>query len=98
MAVPNLLRKTRDLALNGPTDGHVISPAAGGFLRFLRTLKQTFHEVVAAIFSVLAFAWLQSAIRAWTRGVSRWLIGAALGVAGVFFVFAPAFFLRAGGG
>jgi len=92
--VTNLVRKTRDLALNGPTDGHVISRAAGGFSRFWRTLKQTFHEVVAAIFAVLALAWLQSAIGAWTRDVSRWLIGAALGVAVLLAVFAWTSFRR----
>ena len=91
----NLVRETaRDVAPNGASDGHVTSTAAGGFSRFWRTLKQTFHEVVAAIFAVLALAWLQSAIRAWTRDVSQWLIGAAFGVAVLLAVFAWTSFRR----
>ena len=91
----NLIRETaRDVAPNGASDAHVTSTAAGGFSRFWRTLKQTFHEVVAAIFAVLALAWLQSAIRAWTRDVSQWLIGAAFGVAVLLAVFAWTSFRR----
>lgn len=57
-------------------------PAAnGGFRRVWRTLKQLFHEVVAGVFAVLALAWLESAIRAWTRDVAHWLVFAAFGVA-----------------
>jgi ABC-type Fe3+ transport system permease subunit len=57
-------------------------PAAnGGFRRVWRTLKQLFHELVAGVFAVLALAWLQSAIRAWTRDVAHWLVVAAFGVA-----------------
>ena len=66
-------------------DGILVSrgqPAAnGGFRRVWRTLKQLFHEVVAGVFAVLALAWLQSAIRAWTRDVAHWLVFAAFGVA-----------------
>ena len=51
-----------------------------GFAQFWLTLRQLFHEVVGGVFAVLALAWLQSAIRAWTRDVSRWLVFAALGV------------------
>lgn len=69
--------------------------AKGGFARFWRTLKQLFHEVVAGIFAVLALAWLQSAIRAWTRDVSHWLVGAAFGVAVLLAVFAWTSFRRA---
>lgn len=99
MAVTNLLRETaRDVTVNGAgnavTDAHVTSPARGGFSRFWCTLRQTFHEVVAAIFAVLALAWLQSAIRACTRDVSRWLIGAAFGVAVLLAVFAWTSFRR----
>ncbi len=64
-------------------------PAAhSGFARVWRTLKQLFHEVVAGVFAVLALAWLQSAIRAWTRDVAHWLVVAAFGVAGLLGVFA----------
>jgi hypothetical protein len=61
--------------------------AKGGFARFWRTLKQLFHEVVAGVFAVLALAWLQSAIRAWTQDVARWLVFLAFGVAVVLGVF-----------
>jgi len=37
----------------------------GGFRRFWRTLRQIFHEVTAAVFAVLALAWLNAALRAW---------------------------------
>jgi hypothetical protein len=87
MALTNLAPETsREVALNGAAN--MPSPQRGGFSRFWRTLKQTFHEVVAGIFAVLALAWLQSAIRAWTRDVSHWLIGAAFGVAIVLAAFA----------
>ncbi len=70
-------------------------PAArSGFARFWRTLKQLFHEVVAGVFAVLALAWLQSAIRAWTQDVARWLVFAAFGVAVVLGVFSWTSFRR----
>jgi len=56
------------------------SPAlrrARGFRRFWLALKQLFHEVIGAIFAVLALFWVQNAIRAWSRDGARWLIGAA---------------------
>src|SRR5262249_58385999 len=52
-----------------------------GFARLWRTLKQLFHELVGAVFAVLAFAWVQSAIRAWTRDGARWLVATAFVVA-----------------
>jgi len=66
-----------------------------GFARFWRTLQQLFHEVVAGMFAVLALAWLQSAVRAWTRDVSHWLVAAAVGVAILLAVFAWTSFRRA---
>jgi len=98
MAVTNLVRETaRDVALNGSANAgvNVASAAKGGFSRFWLTLRQTFHEVVAGIFAVLALAWLQSAIRAWTRDVSQWLVGAAFGVAVLLAAFAWTSFRRA---
>lgn len=62
--------------------------AHGGFRRVWRTLKQLFHEVVAGLFAVLALAWLESAIRAWTRDVAHWLVFLAFGVAVLLGVFA----------
>jgi hypothetical protein len=66
-----------------------------GFGRFWRALKQLFHELVGAVFAVLAFAWVQSAIRAWTRDGARWLVAMALVVAGVMAVFSFTSFRRA---
>jgi chromate transport protein ChrA len=60
----------------------------GGFRRFWRTLRQIFHEVVAAVFAVLALAWVNAAIRAWTRDTARWLIAIAVVVALLFLFFA----------
>ena len=78
--------------------GNVVSRAqpgaADGFARVWRTLKQLFHELVAGVFAVLALAWLQSAIRAWTRDVAHWLVFAALGVAVLLGVFAWTSFRR----
>jgi cell division protein FtsW (lipid II flippase) len=48
-----------------------------GFRRFWLALKQLFHEVIGAIFGVLALFWIQNALRAWSRDGARWLIGAA---------------------
>jgi len=60
-----------------------------------RTLKQLFHEVVGAIFAVLAFAWLNAAIRAWSRDAAYWLVAIAAVVGGVFLFFAVTSFQRA---
>jgi hypothetical protein len=60
----------------------------GGFSRLWRTLKQLFHEVVGAIFGVLAFAWLNAAIRAWSRDAAYWLVAMAALVGGLFLFFA----------
>ena len=60
----------------------------GRFSRVWHTLKQLFHEVTAAIFAVLAFAWLNAAIRAWTRDAAYWLVAVAATVAVSFLFFA----------
>jgi hypothetical protein len=65
-----------------------------GFRRLWRTVKQIFHEVVGAMFAVLAFGWLNSAFRAWTRDVAYWLIVMAVAVAGLFVLFAVSSFRR----
>ncbi len=67
----------------------------GGFRRFWRALRQLFHEVIAAAFAVLALAWLNAALRAWTRDAARWLIGIAVAVALLFVFFAVTSFRRA---
>lgn len=67
-----------------------------GFRRFWRALKQLLHEIVGAIFAVLALMWFNLAIRAWTRGAtSRWIIAAACVLALSFVVFAWTSFRRA---
>jgi hypothetical protein len=60
----------------------------GGFSRVWHTLKQLFHEVTAAIFAVLTFAWLNAAVRAWTRDAAYWLVAVAAMVAASFLFFA----------
>jgi hypothetical protein len=67
----------------------------GGFSRLWRTLKQLFHEVVGAIFGVLAFSWLNAAIRAWSRDAAYWLVTIAVVVGGLFLFFAVTSFKRA---
>jgi len=46
------------------------------------------------MFAVLAFGWLNSAFRGWTRDVAHWLIALALAVAGIFVLFAVSSFRR----
>ena len=65
-----------------------------GFRRLWRAMKQVFHEVVGAMFAVLAFGWLNSAFRAWTRDVAHWLIALAVAVAAIFVAFAVSSFRR----
>ena len=67
----------------------------GGFRRFWRALRQLFHEVVAAVFAVLALAWLNLALRAWSRDAARWLVALAVAVAVLFVFFALTSFRKA---
>jgi intracellular septation protein A len=69
-------------------------PRQSGFRRLWRALKQLFHEVIGAIFGILALAWLNSAFRAWTRDVAYWLIAMAVAVAALFAFFSVTSFLR----
>ena len=66
-----------------------------GFRRFWRTLRQLFHEVVAAVFAVLALAWLNAALRAWSRDAASWLIVLAVAIAILFVFFALSSFRKA---
>jgi hypothetical protein len=76
--------------------GTAIAPQQqGGFRRLWRVLRQLFHEIVGAVFAVLALGWLNAAFRAWTRDVARWLIGVAVAVALLFVFFAVTSFRRA---
>jgi hypothetical protein len=66
-----------------------------GFRRVWRALKQLFHEVIGAMFAVLALAWFNLALRSWTRDATAWLISMAIAVACVFIFFAVTSFRRA---
>ncbi|HMI51440.1 MAG TPA: hypothetical protein VK525_08015 [Candidatus Saccharimonadales bacterium] len=70
------------------------APELRGFPRFWRALKQLGLEIVAALFAILALAWINAAFRSWTRDVAHWLIGTALGVAVLFMSFAVTTFRR----
>lgn len=65
------------------------------FGRFWLAVKQLFHEVIGAIFGVLALVWIQSALRAWTRDVAHWLVGVAFGMAALMAVFSWTSFRKA---
>jgi hypothetical protein len=75
------------------------TPAApqkqGGFRRIWRALHQLFLEVMGALFAVLAFAWLNAAVRTWSRDAAHWMTGLTVGVALVFTFFALTSFRRA---
>jgi sulfite exporter TauE/SafE len=77
-----------------PSPAELVPNEPRGFRRLWRTIKQIFHEVVGAMFAVLAFGWLNSAFRAWTRDVAHWLIALAVAVAGIFVLFAVSSFRR----
>jgi len=77
-----------------PSSTQVNPKEPGGFRRLWRTIRQVFHEVMGAMFAVLAFGWLNSAFRAWTRDVAHWLIVVSVGVAVLFVLFAVSSFRR----
>jgi sulfite exporter TauE/SafE len=77
-----------------PSPAALVPNEPRGFHRLWRTIRQIFHEVVGAMFAVLAFGWLNSAFRAWTRDVAHWLIALAIAVAGIFVLFAVSSFRR----
>ena len=77
-----------------PSSAALLPSEPRGFRRLWRTVKQIFHEVVGAMFAVLAIGWLSSAFRAWTRDVAYWLIAMAVAVAGLFVLFAVSSFRR----
>jgi hypothetical protein len=67
----------------------------GGFGRLWRALKQLFHEIMGALFAIVALAWLSSAFRAWNRDAARWVMGLAVLVTALFVYFAVSSFRRA---
>jgi hypothetical protein len=66
-----------------------------GFTRLWRVLKQLFHELIGAAFAVLAFGWLNSAFRAWTRDLAHWLVVVSVAVGLLFVGFSFTSFRRA---
>jgi predicted lysophospholipase L1 biosynthesis ABC-type transport system permease subunit len=77
------------------TSTRVAQVPQSGFGRLWRALKQLFHEAIGAIFAVLALAWLNAILRAWTRDVAPWLIALAASVVVLFLFFAVTSFRRA---
>ena len=79
-----------------PTPVQAAAPAGEfrGFRRLWRTIKQVFHEVMGAMFAVLAFGWFNMAFRAWTRDVAHWLILVSVAVAALFVFLAVSSFRR----
>ena len=75
--------------------GQPVAQPPGGFRQLWRTLKQLFHEAVGAVFAVLALAWLNGILRAWTRDTAHWMIALAAGVVALFVFFAFTSFRRA---
>jgi hypothetical protein len=65
-----------------------------GFRRVWRTLRQLFHECMAAVFALLALAWINYGVRAWTRDGVRWLVAASFSFAALFAFFALTSFRR----
>jgi hypothetical protein len=65
-----------------------------GLRRLWRTIRQVFHEVMGAIFAILALGWFNSAFRAWTRDAAHWLIIVVIAFAGIFLYFAVSSFRR----
>jgi hypothetical protein len=78
----------------GPTQTAALPGEPQGFRRLWRTIKQIFHEVMGAMFAVLAFGWLNMAFRAWTRDVAHWLILITVLVAALFVFLAVSSFRR----
>lgn len=56
--------------------------AARHFLRVLwKAARELFHEVTGMLFFLIALSGIQSAFRAWQRGLGQWFIGVSAGYA-----------------
>ena len=66
-----------------------------GFRRFWLALRQLFHELVGAVFGILALIWVQNSIRASVRDIPRWVVVLSLGLAVLMAAFAWSSFRRA---
>jgi len=66
-----------------------------GFRRVWKALRQLFHEIIGAIFFVLALLWLQNSFRAWTKDVPKWVAVLSLGFVVMMGAFAWTSFRRA---
>jgi hypothetical protein len=82
-------------AISGRTPTPSAVPQQRGFGRLWRTLKQLFHELVGAAFTVLAIAWFNSLLRAWMRDAAHWLMALAACVVALFAFFAVTSFRKA---
>ena len=74
--------------------GQASGQSVTGFRRVWRTLRQLFHECVAAVFALLAMAWTNYGVRAWTRDGVRWLIAVSFCLAALFVFFAVTSYRR----
>jgi hypothetical protein len=52
-----------------------------------RIIRQTFHEVAGAMFAVFGLSGGLAALRSWQHKQGTWLVGLALGYAGMMAVF-----------
>lgn len=77
--------------------GSALPPVAQkrGFRRFWLALRQLFHELVGAVFGILALIWVQNSLRAWVRDIPRWVVVLSLGLAVLMLAFAWSSFRRA---
>jgi hypothetical protein len=82
--------------MNGTTSAAARSKAPPvGFRRAWRALRQLFHEMIGALFGILALIWIQNSFRAWVKDVPRLVVGLALAVAVLLGAFAWTSFRRA---
>jgi hypothetical protein len=66
-----------------------------GFARFWRAIRQIFHEVMGALFAILALAWINLLLRAWNRDAARWATFASIILVAIFAAYAISSFRRA---
>jgi len=66
-----------------------------GFRRFWLALRQLFHELVGAVFAILALVWLQNSFRALVRDIPRWVVVLSLAFAVLMVGFSWSSFRRA---
>jgi hypothetical protein len=60
-----------------------------------RLLRQLFHETTGALFAAMALACVNSSVRAWRAGESRWVVWLPVAYAAMMAYFAVTSFMRA---